>query len=317
MSETAQTILAIFGLIGVGYACGRFRILGPRTGDAVAEFVFVVAIPVLLFRTLARADFGGITPWPLWLTYFGGVAVTWTLAHVLIRRLFGRDARAGVVAGVSAGFSNSVLIGIPLVQTLVGEAGMVPLLVLLSVHLPALLLASIVLNEWAVRADGIVTEAVRPGRLLRGFVVRLARNPIVIGIAAGALWRLTGLDVSGVPGRVVDSLAQVAGPMALFAAGMGLTRYGIARNLPQASMLTALKLGLLPAVVLGLGTLMQLPPPALAAAVLMASCPTGVNAYLIATHLGTGQAISSNTVLLSVALGAITVGLWTAVLQLN
>ncbi len=316
MTTTAQIILAIFGLIGVGYLAARTRLLSEQVGDALAEFVFTLAIPVLLFRTLAKADFGGLSPWPLWLTYFGGVALTWLAAHVLIRRVFGRDARSGVVAGVSASFSNTVLVGIPLVQTLVGDQGMVVLLVILSIHLPVMMLTSIILNEWAVRADGVVQGAVSPGALVKGFVLNLARNPIIIGIVAGGLWRLSGLGVSGVPGRIVDSLAGVAGPLALFTAGMGLTRYGIARNLPQAGALTALKLGLMPAMIMLLATLLDLSGPAMAAAVLTAACPTGVNAYLIATRFGTGQAISSNTMLMSTGFGALTTALWVMVLGL-
>ena len=50
------------------------------------------------------------------LDVYSRYAVTWLLAHQLARRVFGRDARAAGVAGVSATFSNMVLIGIPIVQ---------------------------------------------------------------------------------------------------------------------------------------------------------------------------------------------------------
>jgi predicted permease len=103
--------------------------------------------------------------------------------------------------------------------------------------------------------------------------------------------------------------------MALFVAGMGLARYGIARNIPQALMITTLKLMAMPAVVLAAGLLLSLPAPYLAAAVITAACPTGVNAYLLAVRFGTGQAISSNAMTLSTAIGAITTGLWLALLH--
>ena len=38
-----------------------------------------------------------------------------------------------------------------------------------------------------------------------------------------------------------------------------------------------------------------LPPLGVAALTLTAACPTGVNAYLIASRLGTGEALASNT----------------------
>ena len=310
MNEISVIIFSIFGLIGLGYLAARIGLLSAGVGGALAEFVFTIAIPVLLFRTLSNADFSGVSPWGVWLSYFGAVAVSWTVSHLTLRRLFGRDARSGVVAGVSASFANTVLIAVPLVQTVVGDRGMVGLLIILSIHLPVMMLASTLLYEWALRADGRVTQKVSTQALIRHFAVTLAKNPIIIGIVAGALWRLTGLSLAAVPARLVDSLAQVAGPLALFSSGMSLARYGIARNVPQALVITVFKLALMPAVVLLIGRLVGLPAPLLAAALITAACPTGVNAYLIANRFGTGQAISSNAIMISTALGVVTVTLW-------
>lgn len=310
MTELFTVIASIFGLIAVGYGAARSGLLGAAVSPALNDFVFVVAIPVLLFRTIATADFGGISPWSLWITYFAAVGLTWGAAHLLARRAFGGDARLGVVAGISASFSNTVLIGIPLVQSVLGERGLVAVLVIVAIHLPVMMLASVILFEWARRADGVDAGPVAIAPLLRRFGLSLARNPIVVGIAAGAAWRLAGLPLSGVPERLVSSLAQVAGPTALFSAGMSLASYGIGRNLPHAGVTSALKLALMPAVALAVGTLAGLPAVFLAACVLLAGCPTGVNPYLIATRLQTGQALATGAITLTTAAGAGTVALW-------
>lgn len=317
MNELATIILSVFGLIGVGYASVRSGLLAGSVSKGMTDFVFSVAIPVLLFKTLATADFSGVEPWSIWFTYFSAVGMTWLLSHKLIRIVFGRDARSGVVAGVSATFSNTVLIGIPLVQTVLGDKGVVVLLVILSIHLPVMMIASIILFEWALRADGVDAEPVPFLVLIRRFLLNLAKNPIIVGIVAGGLWRLAGLPVTGIFGNIVTSLAQVAGPMALFAAGMGLVSYGITRNVPQALMITTCKLLVMPALVLLIGWLIGLPEVFLATAVITAGCPTGVNAYLIASRFGTGEAISSNAMTLSVLLGTLTAGFWVSIVALQ
>ena len=109
-------------------------------------------------------------------------------------------------------------------------------------------------------------------------------------------------------GRILD--AGVAGPMALLAVGMGLSGYGMARQLRPALLITALKLAAMPAVVFGLAHAVGLPPVGIAAAVLTAACPTGVTAFIMATQFGTGQALASNAVAFTTGLGVITVGLW-------
>lgn len=297
-------------MIGIGYALARSGYLSESVGEGLAEFVFNAAIPVLLFRTLAQADFHGASPWGLWLGYFGGVAVVWALSHKMIRSLFGRDARAGVVAGVSASFANTVMLGIPLVQSAFGEAGMVSILIIISINMPVMMFASIVANEWAMRTDGL--ETAKPDRLelARRFAIGLISNPIIVGIAVGALWRLTGWPVSGVPAKLVDSLSVVAGPMALFASGMGLARYGISGNVRPALLITFLKLIVMPAIVLAICFAVSLPPLAIAVATMTAACPTGINAYLIANRFGTGQALASNSMTISTAIAVVVTAGW-------
>ncbi len=315
MSEVAQIVLSIFGLIGIGYALVRSGYLSQDVGDGLAEFVFSVAIPVLLFRTLAEADFHGASPWGLWAGYFGGAAAAWILSHRMIRRVFGRDARAGVVAGVSASFANTVMLGIPLIQHAFGEAGMVSILIIISVNMPVMVFASIVANEWAMRADGLATGETDRLDLARRFVAALATNPIIVGIVVGALWRLSGWPISGVPAVLIDNMAAVAGPSALLASGMGLARYGVSGNVRPALLITVLKLAVMPAIVLAIGSAVGLPPLAVAVLTLTAACPTGVNAYLIANHFRTGHALAANTITLTTACAVGTMGFWLWLLQ--
>lgn len=315
MGEVGVVILTIFGLIGIGYGAAKVRLLEPDTGEGLSDFVFTIAIPVLLFRTLADAHFGDVSPWGAWAVYFAGIIVVWTLGHVLVRRIFGRDARAGMIAGISASFANTVLVGVPLVETTYGEAGMVWLLVLLSVHLPVVMLASLLLNEWALRADGIVAGGIDRGALARRFVTNLARHPIVLGIVAGALWRALGLGLTGVLDELTGALARVAGPTALVASGLELARHGLARNVPQGLLVSVLKLGLMPLIVLAVGLALGIPPLANAVMVAIAACPTGINAFLFASRFGTGEALATNAMTISTAFAAPTMAGWLLVLR--
>ena len=74
MSSLIETVLFVFGLVALGYACGVFGYLRPEIGDAVSEFAVRLALPLLLFRTMAQANFHGAAPWALWASYFFAVA---------------------------------------------------------------------------------------------------------------------------------------------------------------------------------------------------------------------------------------------------
>ncbi|TIN49796.1 MAG: AEC family transporter, partial [Mesorhizobium sp.] len=75
---------------------------------------------------------------------------------------------------------------------------------------------------------------VHPLRVIRSFLRRLFMNPLIIGILAGLAWRITGAPLPDVAMRLVDALADTAGPVALFAMGLSLRRFGISGNVRPA-----------------------------------------------------------------------------------
>ena len=79
--------------------------------------------------------------------YFFGAAVAWGIAQTLSVAAFGRDMREAIVHGLTSAQSNIVLVGIPLVLSAVGEAGAVPLFLLVAVNLPLMMTAASVMME--------------------------------------------------------------------------------------------------------------------------------------------------------------------------
>ncbi|MBA3448254.1 MAG: AEC family transporter [Pseudaminobacter sp.] len=312
MSPLVETVLFVFGLVALGYLSGLTNYLSVETGDALSQFAVGVALPMLLFRTMIEADFHGAAPWSLWATYFTAVAVAWTAGHLTTTRIFGRDSQAGVVGGVGTSFSNLLLLGAPLVLGVFGQDGFEILSLIISVHLPTMLMASIILFEIFGRGqDG----SVHPIHIVRDFLRKIFTNPLIVGILAGLLWRATGFALPNLPARLVDALASIAGPIALFAMGLGLRKFGLSGNIRPALTLSALKLFLMPAVALGVAWALGLPPLSAKVAVAAAALPSGVNSYLIATQFGTGQALASNQLTIATVCAVATTAFWLTIAQ--
>lgn len=309
MSDIAVNVAPIFILILLGWLLVQTGLLSADIGDGLGEFVFKVAVPVLLFRTISEADFHGASPFRLWVAYFTGVAVTWGLGHVIATRVFGRDARVGVLAGVSSAFANNVFIGLPLVGRIVGDEGIVPLSILLAVHLPLMMVIGTILMENAERS--ITGGSGRDIRLvLRQIAINLIRNPLVIGLMAGLMVHISGLQTGNIVEGIVNQIAGMAAPAALISLGMALHKYGISGNIGIASATSVLKLVLMPAVVWGMSRLIGLSPAWTAAMVLTSSVPTGINAWLIANRFGVGHGLAASTITLTTAVGVLSVTFW-------
>ncbi|MBL0933715.1 MAG: AEC family transporter [Rhizobiaceae bacterium] len=312
MSALTETIIFVFGLVALGYVSGWTGLLKTAIGDALTAFAVAIAVPVLLFRTLVQADFEGAAPLSLWASYFFAVAVAWAVGQLVTSRVFGRDSRASVVGGVSSAFSNLVLLGLPLVQGVFGRPGLEILSLIVAVHLPIMMATSIALFEWANRGSSESTGILAA---ILDFLKKLVSNPLIVGILAALVWRLSGFEMPSLGMRFVDALANSAGPLALFAMGLSLRRMGISGNVKAGFALSAVKLFLMPAVALGAVLVVGLPPLAAMVVVTAASLPAGVNPYLIATRFGTGQALASNVMTISTLIAAASSFLWLAVAQ--
>lgn len=303
-------VLPVFGLIAIGFFAARLGLIKDNVGDGLSDFVFTVAVPCLLFKTLAMADVPEASPWAYWLVYFSAIIVVWGSAHFLVTRGFDRDKPTGTVAGFSSAQANTVLIGIPLILTTYGDAGRVPIFLLIAVHLPIMMTVATL----SIELGG--SERANLRETLRNLAVSIFTHPIIIGILLGLAYRMTGFDIPAIPFQILDMLGSTAVPCALFSAGMALKRYGLAGDLRITLLVSLLKLIVHPGLVFLFGFfLLHLPSVWLGTAVLFAACPSGINAYLLANRYGTGVRIASSSIALSTGLAVISVTGWLWVLS--
>jgi predicted permease len=299
----SDVVLPVFGLIAFGYVCAWTGLLRERVAEGVSDYVYTIAIPLLIFRTLAEARLPDVSPWGYWGVYFFGAAVAWAAAQTLSVFAFGRPTREAIVHGLTSAQSNIVLVGIPLVLSAVGQAGAVPLILLVAVNLPLMMLAATLMMEGS--GGGLSRAA------LLSVARNLATNLILIGFAVGLAAQLLEIRPGGAPKAIIDMIAQSAVPCALFAMGLALRRYGVLGDISMSSVVTALKLLVHPLVVWLLVTfVVPIPPVFATVAVLFAAMPCGINAYLLAERYRVGVPAAAGAVTLSTSLSVLTISFW-------
>lgn len=314
--QTLTIVAPVFLLIGVGYALARFKVLGDGIGDALGQFVFIVALPILVFRSLITADLSAGLPFALWGSYFLGVACAWVLGTVIIRKAFGREARAGAIGGISSSYSNLLLVGVPVISAVYGDRGVTPVLLIISIHLATMTLVTAFAMERSAAQD---SGGAQPplGRLARDAGRSIVSNPLVITIFLAFVWRQTGLSLPSLGDDVLGRIGSTALPLALLSLGMSLVKYGMRGNVLPGLLLSVIKVLIMPLTVfLAAAFLFHLPPFWTAAATLAAGCPTGVNAYVFANRYGTGHAMSANAITLTTLSAVVTMSLWIGLLNI-
>src|SRR5207248_3770260 len=136
MSAILLTVLPVFGLIAMGYVAARTQFIGREATQGLSQFVFNMALPALLFRTMVVMEKQGAGLLSLWIAYFGALAVVWIAAAFLSRFTPALMGDGGASAGMAAVFGNLVMLGLPLTLSHFGEAGAFPVSVIISVHAP-------------------------------------------------------------------------------------------------------------------------------------------------------------------------------------
>jgi hypothetical protein len=123
---------------------------------------------------------------------------------------------------------------------------------------------------------------------------------------------LSVLDLR-MPGPVTAFLGILAGaltPCALFAIGLGLSIDGLRANLGRASLLSAVKLVIMPLIVYGLSVLLRLDPLYTIAAVICAAVPTAKTAYILAGEYRCEEMMVASTVSMTTLACVISLVVW-------
>ena len=305
MLHVLSIVAPVFGLMALGFAAQHTGFVSSRAGEGLSEFVFSIAVPALIFKTLTAAELPAAQPWGYWCAYFGGVIIVWTVATLAARRFFGVSPVEGVVAGFCASQANTVFVGVPLILEAYGPEGAVPLFLLIAIHLPLMITAAMLLVE------GRNAHWLKVGR-------QLITSPILLAIGVSVLVKATDAPVPGTVKTIVDMLGAAASPCALFAMGIALKRYGFGDSIGLSAVVTGLKLIVHPLLVFVLARyVFPMPPVWAGVAVLFAAAPTGINAYLFAERYRTGVAIAAGSITLGTVASIVTTTLWIAALGIR
>jgi malonate transporter and related proteins len=307
--DLVYVVMPVFLVIGAGYAAVRSRLFSSAAVDGLMVYTQGFAIPCLLFRAIVDLDLRAAFDPGLLVAFYTGAVVCFALGVLGARRIFQRRPGEAVAIGFGALFSNSVLLGLPIMERAYGAAALAPNYAIIALHAPFCYLLGITVME-AVRADGrgFVETA-------RAVVRAMFRNALMIGIALGFVFNAGDLPVPATVRAAVDMVAASALPAALFGLGGILTRYSLRASLGEAGMIAGLSLLLHPAITYGLAAgAFALPADFVRSATVTAAMAPGVNAYVFASLYQRGQAQAASVVLLATAVSVLTVSAWLAVL---
>ncbi|MFD1893388.1 AEC family transporter [Ottowia beijingensis] len=307
----ASSLLPVVLLIGIGFAAGRLKLIRGEAVRDLSNLVFLVLVQALLFRTMATADLARLDLRSVALYYI--VAGAMFFALLFIRGLTSRSA----VLALAAIFSNTLMIGVPLVQLAYGQAGLVHLFTLISMHALILLtLATVVLELLVAREQAAAGQG--PRRHIAATVAQAVKNavlhPVPLPIIAGFLYSLTGWGLHPVVERPLKLLGDAFGPVALVLVGVTLAQTAIGPHLRGALGISLLKTVLHPVLMAAAGWALGIRGLPLAVMVTAAALPVGANVFLFSQRYHKAEDLVTASVAVSTAMAVATISIALALL---
>src|SRR3977135_407023 len=277
MIDILNLAVPYFGLIFIGYACGKTKGL-PEQGLAWMNFFLLyVSRPALLFGTTAKPPFAELNNPPFLIATTLGTMCAFVLA-MFAARLIGRlSIRETTLAGLSGAYGNIGYMGPGLALAVLGTKAAAPTALIFCCD--SIFLFTIVPLLIALTDSKHQSLAHTLGVVVRQIVL----NPLIMSACAGALAAALHIHPPVAIDNTLMFLQNAAAPVALFALGVTVALRPFGRVPWEVPGVIAVKLLIHPLAVFGLMLLLgPFAQPWAATAVLMASLPPALNVFVMA-----------------------------------
>jgi predicted permease len=302
MAEILKTILPIFVIILLGWSLRWLDFMQEGFLKPANRLVYYVAIPAMIFREIAEAEF---------LQHFSLVLVAATLAPLILVALAGfvlvgaiNLQRHRVGSFLQCSFHGNLgYIGLAVAFYFLGDEGFTRASILAGfVMLLQNFLAVVALSRFNKEPEQKVSTL--------SLVRRVLLNPVIISAMAGMAFSLMGLGLPVILDRSLRILSGMALPLALLVIGTSISFAQMRQQLRLTALITVLKLLLLPASGLILFYLLELHRIDYLPALILLASPTATVSYVMASEMAGDADMATAAISVTTLVSAVTFALW-------
>ncbi len=315
MFEVIGLIVPLFGLIVIGFICGKIARI-PAEGLAWLNFFIIyVALPAMFFKLLSQTSFESIANGEISGVGFVALASLGTLLIFLLvfigsyiwaksrRQEF--DVGAATIQSFAGAYGNIGYMGPPLAILAFGPLAIAPAALIFSFdNALHFILAPLLMTFRDRNKSGKRPSA---GALALTICWKIVSHPFILATIAGFSAAASGFTLSGPPGNLLELLAGAAAPCALFVMGVTAAIRPVKRLPVELSLLIPIKLLVHPVLIYFLLTgFGSFPPIFVKTAVLLAALPAAANVFVIAQQYNVWQERASSAVIISTFISVFT-----------
>ena len=298
----------IFLVMVIGYILKQIGMLNDNFVTVANRFNFKVTLPFMLFRDISGVDIRAVFD----IRYVLFCALVSTACFWIIWggvKLFLKD-QSMRGAFVQASFrSSAAVMGLAFIQNMYGSSAMGPLMIVSAV--PLYNIFSVIVLTF----EGARSGKVDPKQKIKAACINIAKNPIILGILTGLIVGLLGIDFPVIVDKTVNSVAQMATPLALITIGAGFEgRKALAKIRPTIAA-SMIKLVIQPLIFLPVAAWMGFRGEQMIAILIMLASPTTPSCYIMAKNMDNDGVLTASVIVMTTLLAAFTLTGWIFILK--
>lgn len=298
--------LPVFLMMILGMLFKKMKIISNDFASSMNKFVFLIPLPVMVFKNLATIDIR-----QAWNTKFVLYCFGVTVFSILIAYLLSFLNKDRSVQGefIQASYrSSAALLGMALISNIYGESVMGPLMIIGSVPLYNIM-AVVVLSVFTPEKKKI------DQKLIKKTFIGIIKNPIIIGIEVGMIWSYFSLPYPPIFSKTVDYLSALASPLGLMAMGASFNLKKASGQIKPALVSSFFKLFGFVLMFMPLAIHLGFLNDQIVAILIMLGSATTVTCYVMAKNMGHEGTLSSNVVMITTLCSGFSITFWLFVLK--
>lgn len=298
----------IFLVMVIGWFLHQIGMLDEHFVTVANRFNFKVTLPFMLFRDISSVNIREV--FDLKFVLFCAIASTvcfwaiWGAAKLFVKD----DSIRG--AFVQSSFrSSAAVMGLAFISNIYGKSAMGPLMIIGAVPLyniySVIVLTFEAQNEDGTRESGKIKEA----------CVNIIKNPIIISIFLGMAVALAGIQFPTIIDKTINSVAQLATPLALIVIGAGFEGKKALAKIKSTAWAAAIKLVIQPLIFLPVAAYMGFHGEKMIAILIMLSSPTTPSCFIMAKNMKNDGVLTASVIVTTTLLSAFTLTFWIFLLR--
>ncbi|WP_299494986.1 AEC family transporter [uncultured Shewanella sp.] len=305
--DILNLVLPVFAIIVTGYLFSRTQILPKETPALLIQFTYFVLMPALLFLVIGQEEIKNLFNLPFILALGGGVIGIYFIILAFLLIIHKNLATSTMLAACCV-LANTGIIALPLLHSIFGHKALLPAAIANVIMVIMIILTMIFLEQAAHTKDEHKLSLFEK-------ILHVVKNPIILSTIAGIIYASSGLALPTLITDYLTILGSAITACALFAIGMSLKWSSFHHNELSILLINLCKLIFMPALILYLARLAELPPILVIAATISAAVPTAKNAYIISEQYQQSPEFVSNVISTTTLFSTLTLLGWLLILH--